>query len=62
MARARLLVVDDEPASAEQVRAMLGDGLAEVTALSSGNEVVRTVVEAEEGGRGFDVVLLDYYM
>src|SRR5690606_35016360 len=62
MARARLLVVDDEPVSAEQVRAMLGDGLAEVTALSGGNEEVRTVAEAEEGGRGFDVVLLDYYM
>jgi len=62
VARARLLVVDDEPASADQIRTMLGDGWAEVTALGSGADAVRTVVDAERGGRAFDVVLLDYYM
>jgi len=60
--RARLLVVDDEPASAEQIRQMLGDGLAEVTSLENGEEAITTVMEAERGGHGFDVVLLDYYM
>ncbi|HKE16939.1 MAG TPA: sigma-54 dependent transcriptional regulator [Kofleriaceae bacterium] len=62
MVRARLLVVDDEPASAEQIRQMLGDGLAEVTSLENGEEAITTVMEAERGGHGFDVVLLDYYM
>jgi DNA-binding NtrC family response regulator len=62
MARARLLVVDDEPASADQVRVMLGEGIAEVTSLSRGTEVIRAVLDAERGGRAFDVVLLDYYM
>jgi DNA-binding NtrC family response regulator len=62
VARARLLVVDDEPASADQIRTMLGDGWAEVTALDSGADAVRTVMDAERGGRAFDVVLLDYYM
>jgi two-component system response regulator AtoC len=60
--RARLLVVDDEPASAEQIRQMLGDGLADVTSLENGEEAINTVMEAERGGHGFDVVLLDYYM
>jgi len=60
--RARLLVVDDEPASAEQIRQMLGDGLAEVTSLTIGEDAVSTVLEAEQRGNGFDVVLLDYFM
>ena len=41
---------------------MLGDGLAEVTSLENGEEAITTVMEAERGGNGFDVVLLDYYM
>jgi DNA-binding NtrC family response regulator len=60
--RARLLVVDDEPASAEQIRQMLGDGLAEVTSLSNGEDAIHTVIDAERSGHGFDVVLLDYFM
>src|SRR4030095_10122888 len=48
--------------SADQIRTMLGDSLAEVTALDRGADAVRTVVDAERGGRGVDVVLLDYYM
>ena len=62
MVRARLLVVDDEPASAEQIRQMLGEGLAEVTSLDTGADAITTVMEAERGGHGFDVVLLDYFM
>jgi two-component system response regulator AtoC len=60
--RARLLVVDDEPASAEQIRQMLGDGLAEVTSLNDGEDAIDTVLDAQRHGRGFDVVLLDYFM
>ncbi|HTE54353.1 MAG TPA: sigma-54 dependent transcriptional regulator [Kofleriaceae bacterium] len=60
--RARLLVVDDEPASAEQIRQMLGEGLAEVSALAAGEDAVTAVVDAERRGHGFDVVLLDYFM
>jgi len=60
--RARLLVIDDEPASAEQIRQMLGDGLADVTSLNNGEDAINTVVEAQRRGHGFDVVLLDYFM
>ena len=62
MARARLLVVDDEQASAEQVVELLGDGMVEVTSLTTGDEALRTALEADKRGRAFDVVLLDYYM
>src|SRR5262245_33240201 len=41
---------------------MLGDGMAEVTSLDIGEDAVSTVLEAERGGHGFDVVLLDYFM
>jgi DNA-binding NtrC family response regulator len=54
--------VDDEAASAEQIKQMLGDGLADVSWLGAGEDAVRTVLEAERHGRGFDVVLLDYFM
>ena len=60
--RARLLVVDDEAASAEQIRQMLGDGLADVSWLGAGEDAVSAVLDAERHGRGFDVVLLDYFM
>ena len=62
MARARLLVVDDEPATAEQIRTMLGEGIAEVVAMSEGEAAVQAALDAETGGRAFDVVVLDYYM
>ena len=41
---------------------MLGEGLAEVTSLDSGEDAVKTVVDAVHHGRAFDVVLLDYFM
>ena len=62
MGRARLLVVDDERASAEHVAELLGDSIVEVTSLTTGAEAVKTAVDADGRGRGFDVVLLDYFM
>jgi two-component system, NtrC family, response regulator AtoC len=41
---------------------MLGEGLAEITSLATGEDAVSKVVEAEQRGRGYDVVLLDYYV
>jgi DNA-binding NtrC family response regulator len=60
--RARLLVVDDEPASARQILQLLGDAMADVTSLQDGKEAVRAAVEASEHGEAYDVVLLDYFM
>jgi DNA-binding NtrC family response regulator len=59
--RARLLVVDDEPASARQVADLLGTTV-EVSAVGSGADALVSAVEAAETDRSFDVVLLDYYM
>ena len=61
MARPRLLVVDDEPSTAETVIHFLGRD-ADVIAVGGGDEGIRAAVDAEAQNRPFDVVLLDYYM
>jgi len=60
--RARLLVVDDEPTSARQVTRLLDDSRFDVTSVTTGREAVTAAVGAGQEDRGFDVVLLDYYM
>jgi len=61
VARPRLLVVDDEPSTAETVIHFLGRD-ADVIAVGGGDEGIRAAVDAEAQNRPFDVVLLDYYM
>jgi two-component system, NtrC family, response regulator AtoC len=60
--RARLLVVDDEPVSARQVESLLGAAAVDITAVTSGSDAVSAAIEAFGHNRGFEVVLLDYYM
>ena len=62
MAKARLLVVDDEQSAADQVVQLLGDGVADVTAFDTGEAAIQSASEAAERGVPFDVVLLDYFM
>jgi two-component system, NtrC family, response regulator AtoC len=62
VAKARLLVVDDEPFSAKQVAKLLGEEAFDVIAAGGGEEGLGVAAEAEITGEGFDVVLLDYYM
>ena len=62
MGRARLLVVDDEPHSFHRVAEILGPNRVEVTAAASGHQALEMSAVAEKEGRGFDVVLVDYYM
>jgi len=62
MERARLLVVDDDPGSAEIVRRHLRDVSIDIAIASGGAEAVETAQKASARGEPFDVVLLDYYM
>jgi DNA-binding NtrC family response regulator len=57
-----LLVVDDEPALAEDVVRLLGGGHMEVSLAASGLAAVDLAVREQREGRGFDVILLDHYM
>ncbi|HTJ47171.1 MAG TPA: sigma-54 dependent transcriptional regulator [Kofleriaceae bacterium] len=61
MARPRLLVVDDEPSTADTIGHYLGAD-ADVVSAPGGDDGIRAAIEAETAGRPFDVVLLDYYM
>ncbi|MCE9573836.1 MAG: sigma-54 dependent transcriptional regulator, partial [Deltaproteobacteria bacterium] len=61
MARPRLLVVDDEPSTADTVSHYVGRD-ADVVSAPGGADGIRLATEAEAAGRPFDVVLLDYYM
>jgi DNA-binding NtrC family response regulator len=56
-----LLVVDDEPSTADTVAHYVGRD-ADVVAAPGGADGIRIATEAEAAGRPFDVVLLDYYM
>jgi DNA-binding NtrC family response regulator len=62
MDRARLLVVDDDPASPDVVRRHLSGGNLEVSVASSGPEALEIAKRAAARGEPFDVVLLDFYM
>ncbi len=62
MGKARLLVVDDEPSSAQQVVEILGEGGAEVISVEGGQQALDVMFRAEHAGQGFDVVLLDYHI
>jgi DNA-binding NtrC family response regulator len=62
MERARLLVVDDDPASPEVVRRHLSGGSVDVSVVDSGAAAVDAVRRAAARGEPFDVVLLDFYM
>ncbi len=62
MGRPRLLVVDDEPYSADQIVKFLGRGAMSIESASGGDEGIRTALAAAEQGRPFDVILVDYYM
>jgi DNA-binding NtrC family response regulator len=61
-ARARLLVVDDDPALSDVVRRHLSTQPVEVTNVASGGDALDSVRQAHKDGRPFDVVLLDFYM
>ncbi|HET6612001.1 MAG TPA: sigma-54 dependent transcriptional regulator [Kofleriaceae bacterium] len=61
MAKTRVLVVDDEPSSADQVARLL-DSTAQITAAASGQEALALASGAADAGNTFDVILLDYYM
>ena len=58
----RVLVVDDEPDTVEVVRALLEQDGAEVTSVGDGRDAITQALGATQGGRGFDVVLLDYHL
>jgi DNA-binding NtrC family response regulator len=58
----RVLVVDDEPGTVEVVRALLEQDGAEVTSVGDGRDAIAQALGATQGGRGFDVVLLDYHL
>jgi DNA-binding NtrC family response regulator len=60
--RARLLVVDDDPGSAEIVRRHLRDVAVDISTASGGAEAVDAAEKAAARGEPFDVVLLDFYM
>ncbi len=60
--RPRVLVVDDEPATVDVVRALLEQDGAEVTAAGDGRDAIARALDATRDGRGFDVVLLDYHL
>ncbi len=62
MAKARILVADDEPISAREVAKILGEGSIDLTSVGGGAEAIDSATAAEIGGKPFDVVLLDYYM
>jgi len=62
VAKARILVADDEPISAAEVGKILGEGAVDLTAVGGGAEAIESAMAAELGGKPFDVVLLDYYM
>jgi len=62
MDRARLLVVDDDPASPDVVRRHLAGVSLDVSVVGSGREAVDSVRRAAQRGEPFDVVLLDFYM
>ncbi|MEM9489015.1 MAG: response regulator, partial [Myxococcota bacterium] len=62
MARARLLVVDDEPFFAQQITKLLGSGSTMIESSCSGEEAVQLAVRAGADGHPYDVILLDYFM
>ena len=62
MAKARILVVDDEPVSAREVGKLLGEQNVDLTSVTGGGDAIEVASEAEANGSPFDVVLLDYYM
>jgi DNA-binding NtrC family response regulator len=62
MLRPRVLVVDDEPGTVEVVRALLEQDGAEVASAGDGRAAIDEALTANEDGRGFDVVLLDYHL
>jgi DNA-binding NtrC family response regulator len=59
--RARLLVVDDDPTTADVVRRHLRDAM-EVRAALGGQEAIELSRQAVARGEPFDVILLDYHM
>src|SRR5258706_13638440 len=63
MDRARLLVVDDDPASPDVVRRHLaGVSTLDVSVAGSGLEAIEAVKRAAARGEPFDGVLLEFYM
>ena len=57
-----ILVVDDEEDICRSVRLMLQDTGIEATCVTEGAAAVETVVQAEQQGKMFDVILLDWKM
>jgi CheY-like chemotaxis protein len=55
----RILVMDDVPALVELYESALQSLGYEVTSVSDGNDAVREYVRAQEGGRPFDLVVMD---
>jgi DNA-binding NtrC family response regulator len=60
--RARLLVVDDDPAQTDVVRRHLTAASVDVASVASGADALDVVRRATASGEPFDVVLLDFHM
>src|SRR5688572_11765655 len=60
--RARLLVVDDDPAAVEVARRHLVSMVVDITSANSGADGIEAAKKATARGEPFDVVLLDFYM
>jgi two-component system response regulator HydG len=62
MARARLLIVDDEPAATQHVMHLLASTGFSMEAVRGGDEALSAAQDADDRGRPFDVILVDYHM
>jgi DNA-binding NtrC family response regulator len=60
--RARLLIVDDDPSSADVARRHLKDVTSEIVHVTGGAEAITTAQRALAAREPFDVILMDYYM
>ena len=58
----RVLVVDDLPDALESMRALLANLGLPADTVSSGEAAIEIVLQAEQSGRPFDVILLDWKM
>jgi two-component system sensor histidine kinase/response regulator len=62
LAGRRALVVDDHPSARQALAGMLGNLGVEAVALDDGAAALQAMARADEAGRPFDVVLLDWRM
>lgn len=60
--RLRVLVADDNPASRQIMRDLFADWGMTIDLVASGDEALGAVTAADEGGRPYDLLLLDWKM